>query len=118
MEVRSFDTQSSVSHYQRMNLIEMNELDVPSDPCYTGLNSNFHECVKYKVANKVLNYLKFSFLHLLVSSTMMTLKLAKHSYVISLRLVVAASGIHKVSANAKAVNNQTNSWIIEQKMRA
>ena len=73
MEVTAFSTRSSFNQYYRISLIEMNELDVPSDPCYTGLNSNFHECVKYKVANKVLNYLKFSFLHLLVS------QLAKHS---------------------------------------
>ena len=53
MEVRSFDTQSSVSHYQRMNLIEMNELDVPTDPCDTNPGFNFHACVKKSVTQKV-----------------------------------------------------------------
>ena len=53
MEVREFSTRSSDNHYYRISLVEMNELDVPSDPCFTGLDSNFNECVKRKVAQKV-----------------------------------------------------------------
>ena len=53
MEVRSFNTRSSVSHYQRMNLIEMNELDVPTDPCDTNPGFNFHACVKKSITQKV-----------------------------------------------------------------
>ena len=56
MEVREFNTRSidkTTIDYYRLSLIEMNELDVPSDLCYTGLDSNFNECVKRKVAQKV-----------------------------------------------------------------
>ena len=53
MEVREFSTRSIDNHYYRISLVEMNELDVPSDPCFTGLDSNFNECVKRKVAQKV-----------------------------------------------------------------
>ena len=53
MEVRVFTIRSSVSHYQRINLIEMNELDVPSDPCNANPSYNFRSCVKKSVTRKV-----------------------------------------------------------------
>ena len=53
MEVRVFSTRSSVSHYQRLNLIEMNELDVPSDPCNANPSYNFRSCVKKSITQKV-----------------------------------------------------------------
>ena len=68
MEVRSFNTRSTVSRYYRLNLVEMNELDVPSDPCNTAPDFNFHSCVKMSVAQKVSCSLlrKAIFLHLFV----------------------------------------------------
>ena len=33
MEVASFKTRTSYSHYYRLDLTEMNELNVPADPC-------------------------------------------------------------------------------------
>ena len=53
MEVRVFTIRSSVSHYQRINLIEMNELDVPSDPCNANPSYNFRSCVKKSITRKV-----------------------------------------------------------------
>ena len=54
METRSFSTISSFNHFYRISLIEMNELDVPWDRCYTGQDINFNECVKEKIAKKVV----------------------------------------------------------------
>ena len=54
METRSFSTISSFNHFYRISLIEMNELDVPWDRCYTGQDLNFNECVKEKIAEKVV----------------------------------------------------------------
>ena len=63
MEVRVFSTISSYNHYYRISLIEMNELDVPWDRCYTGQDLNFNECVKEKIAEKVVhNHFLESFL--------------------------------------------------------
>ena len=53
MEVRLFKTESSNSHCYRLNLIQMNELNVPSDPCNTDPNFNFWACVKESVSQKV-----------------------------------------------------------------
>ena len=54
METRSFSTISSFNHFYRISLIEMNELDVPWDRCYTGQDFNFNECVKENIAKKVV----------------------------------------------------------------
>ena len=57
MEIRTFNTRGSKSSYFRLNLIEMNELNVPSDPCNTNPDFNFRVCVKKSVTEKVQNYL-------------------------------------------------------------
>ena len=53
MEVRLFKTESSNSHCYRLNLIQMNELNVPSDPCNIDPDFNFWACVKESVSQKV-----------------------------------------------------------------
>ena len=53
MEVRVFEANSSNSHLYRLNLIQMNELNVPSDPCNTDPDFNFWACVKESVSQKV-----------------------------------------------------------------
>ena len=53
MEVRLFKTESSSSHCHRINLVQMNELNVPSDPCNTDPDFNFWACVKESVSAKV-----------------------------------------------------------------
>ena len=53
MEVRIFQTGRSNSHCFRLNLIQMNELNVPSDPCNTDPHFDFRTCVKESVAEKV-----------------------------------------------------------------
>ena len=89
MEVRSFNTRSTVSRYYRLNLIEMNELDVPSDPCNTAPDFNFHSCVKMSVAQKV----SCSFLK------------EKTFFAPFCRLAVAPSGIHKICSHVQTANN-------------
>ena len=59
MEMRLFTTETSNSHCYRLNLIEMNEHNVPSDPCNTDPHFNFWECLKDSVSQKVFP----SFLH-------------------------------------------------------
>ena len=53
MEQRLFKTRSSNGTLYRLNLIEMNELDVPSDPCNADPDFNFRECVKESVSRMV-----------------------------------------------------------------
>ena len=53
MEHRLFNTGSSSSSLYRLNLIQMNELDVPSDPCNTDPGFDFRACVKKSVSEKV-----------------------------------------------------------------
>ena len=56
MEVMSFETRTSFSHYYRLDLTEMNELNIPSDPCNPNINYNFKACVKRSVSRQVLYY--------------------------------------------------------------
>ena len=53
METRFVKAKSSDSHFYRLNLIQMNELNVPSDPCNTDPDFNFWACVKESVSQKV-----------------------------------------------------------------
>ena len=53
MEQRLFKTESSGSRCYRLNLIQMNELDVPSDPCNVDPDFNFRACLKESVSQKV-----------------------------------------------------------------
>ena len=53
MEQRLFKTGSSSSTLYRINLIQKNELNVPSDPCNADPDFNFRECVKESVSQKV-----------------------------------------------------------------
>ena len=56
MEMVSFKTSTSYSHFYRLDLTEMNELNVPSDPCNPNLNYNFRNCLKKSVSGQVLQH--------------------------------------------------------------
>ena len=47
------DAENTKSHYYRLDLTEMHELDIPNDPCNPNSDYNFHECVKASVAKQV-----------------------------------------------------------------
>ena len=49
----SFDTRTVGNHYQKLVLTEVNELDVPSDPCNSDQDYNFQACVKTSIAKQV-----------------------------------------------------------------
>ena len=56
MEARVFKTGGmSSGHIYRLNLIQMNELNVPSDPCNEDPKFNFRTCVKGSIAEKVFS---------------------------------------------------------------
>ena len=48
-----FDAQNTNSHFYRLVLTEMHELDIPSDPCNPSYDYNFLECVKNSVSEQV-----------------------------------------------------------------
>ena len=54
MEIISFKTRTSFSHFYRLDLVEMHELNVPSDPCNPNSDYNFRDCVKKSVSEQVL----------------------------------------------------------------
>ena len=54
LEFISFKTRTSFSHYYRLDLTEMNELNVPYDPCNPEPNYNFQMCLKKSVSEQVL----------------------------------------------------------------
>ena len=56
MEVVSFKTRTSFSHFYRLDLVEMHELNVPSDPCHPNIEYNFRDCVKKSVSEQVLHH--------------------------------------------------------------
>ena len=53
MEFISFKTRTSYSHFYRLDLTEVNELNVPSDPCNPNLDYNFRICLKKSVSEQV-----------------------------------------------------------------
>ena len=58
MEARVFKTGGmSSGHIYRLNLIQMNELNVPSDPCNEDPKFNFRTCVKGSIAEKVFFFI-------------------------------------------------------------
>ena len=56
MEFISFETRTSFNHYYRLDLTEMNELNIPPDPCNPNIDYNFKACVKKSVSKQVLYY--------------------------------------------------------------
>ena len=87
MESMLFKTELSNSHCYRLNLIQMNELNVPSDPCNSDTDFNFWACVKESVSQKVILSG-----HMSVASTFC-------------RLAVAPSGTPQPKKLAQAANN-------------
>ena len=53
MEYRIFNASTDRSHCYRLDLVQMEELNVPSDPCDTDPNYNFHKCVKESISEEV-----------------------------------------------------------------
>ena len=63
MEFTSFKTRVSYNHFYRLDLTEVNELNVPSDPCNPNLDYNFRTCLKKSVSEQVLvHFLKTKYL--------------------------------------------------------
>ena len=55
-----FDAETQYSHYRRIAMSEMQELDIPSDPCNIDQEYNFNSCVRRSLARQV-NYLYYKF---------------------------------------------------------
>ena len=53
IEIATFKTRASYSHFYHLDLTEMHELNIPSDPCNTDPNYNFRTCVKKSVSQQV-----------------------------------------------------------------
>ena len=53
MEYRLFNANTDQSHCYRLDVVQMEELNVPSDPCNTDPDYNFHKCVKESISEKV-----------------------------------------------------------------
>ena len=53
MMLKHFDTRTVNTHFYRLDLTEMNELDQPEDPCNSTPDYNFQECIKESVSSKV-----------------------------------------------------------------
>ena len=66
MEYVSFKTSTTFSHFYRLDLVEMHELNVPSDPCDPNIDYNFKECVKKSVSEQVLYLYQFTYFELCV----------------------------------------------------
>lgn len=58
MIMKYFDTNEVKSHFYRLDLTEMNELDHPGDPCNSSPAYNFQDCVKESVSSKVSDILQ------------------------------------------------------------
>ena len=55
-----FDAGTQYSHYRRIAMSEMQELNLPSDPCNSDQEYNFNSCVRRSLARQVNNqYFKF-----------------------------------------------------------
>ena len=50
-----FDAETQHSHYRRIAMSEMQELDLPSDPCNNDQSYNFNSCVRRSLARQVKN---------------------------------------------------------------
>ena len=48
-----FDVKTMFSHYHRVALTEVQELDLPTDPCNNDQSYNFNSCVRRNLAQKV-----------------------------------------------------------------
>ena len=53
MIMKYFDTRTVKSHFYRLDLTEMNELDHVGDPCNSSPDYNFQDCIKESVSSKV-----------------------------------------------------------------
>ena len=48
-----FDTRTTLSQYYRLDLTEVHELNLPEDPCDTGMKTGFHTCVRRSISDQV-----------------------------------------------------------------
>ena len=51
--MRKFDTRTTVSQYYRLALTEVNELNLPADPCDNYPENPFHACIRQNVSGQV-----------------------------------------------------------------
>ena len=51
---RVFDAATMYSHYHRIALTEIEELDLPTDPCNNDQSYNFNSCVRRSLARQVI----------------------------------------------------------------
>ena len=47
-----------VSQYYRLALTEVNELNLPADPCDTDPDNRFHDCIRRNVSGQVHSSMK------------------------------------------------------------
>ena len=50
-----FDVKTTFSHFEHLALTEVQELDMPSDPCNNDQAYNFNLCVRTSIARKVVH---------------------------------------------------------------
>ena len=48
-----FDTRTTLSQYYRLDMTEVNELNIPEDPCDAEPETNFHSCIRRSVSEQV-----------------------------------------------------------------
>ena len=48
-----FDTRTTLSQYYRLDMTEVNELNIPEDPCDAEPETNFHSCIRRSVSDQV-----------------------------------------------------------------
>ena len=48
-----FDTRTTPSQYYRLDMTEVNELNLPEDPCDAEADTNFHSCIRRSVSDQV-----------------------------------------------------------------
>ena len=48
-----FDTRTTHSQYYRLDMTEVNELNIPEDPCDAEADTNFHSCIRRSVSDQV-----------------------------------------------------------------
>ena len=49
-----FDTRTTLSQYYRLDMTEVNELNIPEDPCDAEPETNFHSCIRRSVSEQVI----------------------------------------------------------------
>ena len=72
-----FDTRTTLSQYYRLDMTEVNELNLPEDPCDAEADTNFHSCIRRSVSDQVRDAFKNVLAHFACKSAKKRLFLAK-----------------------------------------